>query len=49
MYMIWPVDQHMRNLLPGVNLLSFKKLGDITWHAISADKWEHLSRMSRAV
>ncbi len=42
MYIIWPVDQHMRNLLPGVNLLSFKKLEDITWLDIPAEKWEKL-------
>ena len=41
-YIIWPVDQHMRNLLPGVNLLTFKKLEDITWHDITAEKWEEL-------
>ena len=39
---IWPVDQHMINLLPGVNLLSFAKLEDITWLNIPAEKWEIL-------
>ena len=40
MYIIWPVDQHMLNLLPGVNLLSFKKLEDITRLDIPAEEWE---------
>ena len=48
MYIIWPVDQHMRNLLPGVNLWSFKKIEDITWLDFPAENGKHLSGMSRA-
>jgi len=42
-YITWPVDRHMRNLLPGVNFLGYKKIQDISWHEISAEIWAGLT------
>ena len=42
-YILWPVDMHMRNLLPSANFLEYKKIQDISWHEISLEKWTGLT------
>ncbi len=42
-YILWPVDMHMRNLLPSANFLEYKKIQDISWHEISAEIWAGLT------
>ena len=33
-HIVWPVDRHMRNMLPDVNLQQFREFQDVSWQHI---------------